>query len=176
VNLTGVTRAGTAGDSITFRGITTAGVNIITSLTEGVDYTCAAAASDIECVCNLYDAIEAHGTLGPAINTVRTDGTCSDEKLFFGVEPGVLVSLDVNPSDDANTVTTRGDTGRVILGNFGTGSRGSRPARQRYPVISSSVPRATSASPAPLSSRPAALTGRSSFGTTRRPRACWLIR
>ncbi|MHC4867012.1 MAG: hypothetical protein ACYTEX_23285 [Planctomycetota bacterium] len=118
-NITGVTQAGTGGDTIKFKGTLNDGTIMDVTLTEGVDYTCVAAASDIECVCNIYTAVEGHGTLGPAINTVRTDGTCSDEKLFFGVEPGVLASLDVVNSDNVNTVMTHGTDGSVIISGNG---------------------------------------------------------
>ncbi len=113
--ITGTTRAGTAGDTIAFVVQLNTGASSTTTLTEGVSYVCAAAASDIECICNLKAAVAAHATLGSIITANSTDATCSDEKLSFGVVPGASWQLSVTPSDTTNMVMSNGTDGVVAL-------------------------------------------------------------
>lgn len=113
VNITGVTQAGTALDTIVFSGVKEDCSTYSVTLTEGTDYTCAAAASDAECVCNLKAAIDAHATLGPLTMTYRTDETCSDEKLAVFANPAL--TLVVTPSDTVNTVRVAGTAGSMVV-------------------------------------------------------------
>jgi hypothetical protein len=121
INLTGVTKAGTAGDTLLFQVRKNDGTSSIVTLTEGAgagQWNCAGAATDIACVCNLYTLVTAHATLGSIVQVARTDATCSDEKLFFGVVPGASYWLDILPSDTANTVLVKGTYGKTLVGRL----------------------------------------------------------
>jgi len=131
--LTGVTRAATTGDTITFVYTYNASgqwASATTTFTEGVDYDCDGAASDAACVLALKTAIDGHGTLGTVITTDCLDATCSDEALTLGVVPGTSCSLSVTPSDAVNTVVAHGTDGAFVVAgriynptgplNFGT--------------------------------------------------------
>ena len=117
INITGVTKAGTAGDTVAFFYVEDDGTTATVTLTEGVSYVCAAAASDAACVCNLKAAIDGHATLGALLVTAATDGTCSDEKLFIGINPATASWAVVTPSDNTNTVRVAGTDGRTIWTN-----------------------------------------------------------
>ena len=114
INVTGVTRAGTALDTITIAGVLETCAAYSVTLTEGTDYVCAAAASDAACVCNLKAAIDAHATLGPLTTTYATDGTCSDEKLAI-FRAGQALTVIMTPSDTTNTVRVAGTGGSVVV-------------------------------------------------------------
>jgi hypothetical protein len=117
INVTGVTKAGTTGDTVTVAYTPISGVAATVTLTEGVDFVCAAAASDAACVCNFKAAVDGNATLGPLTVTAATDATCSDEKLFIGVEPGAAIDLTLTPSDGTNFVRVAGTKGSVIVPN-----------------------------------------------------------
>jgi hypothetical protein len=116
--ITGCTRAGVAGDTIVFVVQLNTGASSTVTLTEGVSWVCAAAASDIECICNLKAAVAGHATLGSIVTVNSTDATCSDEKLSFGVVPGTSWQLSVTPSDTTNMVRVNGTDGCLRAGNF----------------------------------------------------------
>lgn len=117
-NLTGVTRAATTGDTLTFAVTSMAGAVTSTIKTEGVaspdGWDCDGAASDAECVCNLYTLLTGAGAIS-GVTVTRTDATCSDERLFFGVTPGTSVRLTVTESDAANMPVVDGTDGGVIV-------------------------------------------------------------
>lgn len=117
-NLTNVNRGGTTGDTITFVTVSMEGVSTTTIITEGDGtggtYECDAAATDVICVCNLYDVVVA---LSPSlgIGVARADGTCTGETLLFYPVMGTTAYLSVTPSDGVNTVISRGTDGRVVI-------------------------------------------------------------
>jgi len=120
VNFTGVTRAGTAGDTISFTGYKEDCTTYSVTFTEGVTYTCAAAANDAECVLNLKTAIDANATIGPLTNTYCSDGTCSDERLAV-FPTGEALQLTITPSDGTNTARSAGVLGSIKIA-AGTGT------------------------------------------------------
>ncbi len=119
--LTGVTRAATAGDTLTItmqaQGVTAAPVVI----TEGVGtWNCAGAASDIACVCALYTYLT---TTAPVtgLSVARTDGTCSDERLVLYVTSGTASYFTAVFSGEGggDEVVTRGTNGQILLASNG---------------------------------------------------------
>ena len=121
--LTGVTRAGTAGDTLTFTYQDMEGASASVVLTEGAgvgQWSCAGAADDATCVCNIYTLVTGHATLGSRVTVTRTDGTCSDAKLSFGVVPGTTSTLYVLPSDNTNEPVTHGTGGKIYADSFTT--------------------------------------------------------
>jgi hypothetical protein len=115
VTLTGVTKAGTGSDTITFY-VTSAstGIRTATVKTEGVDFTCVAAASDAECVCNLYTALTVTAPI-TGLSVARSDGTCSDETLIFYPTSGTAVRARAVASDTTNTVIVEDTHGSVVV-------------------------------------------------------------
>jgi hypothetical protein len=123
--LDGVTRAGTAGDTLTFTycDMELACTSVV--LTEGAgagQWNCAAAGSDIACVCNIYTLITGHATLGSRVTVNRLDGTCSNELLTFGVVPGVTSYIFVAESDSANEPVSDGVEGKVLVTKASAGT------------------------------------------------------
>jgi len=115
--LEGVTKAGTTGDTLTFDvyidGALTSPVKTEGSASpDGWD--CDGAATDIECVCNLYDLLTGAGAI-TGVTVTRTDATCSDEKLTFSITPGAAEYLVVTTSDDTNLDMTTGASGQVLV-------------------------------------------------------------
>jgi hypothetical protein len=92
------------------------GTNTTTTLTEGVAYACAAAASEAACALAIKTALDAHATLGPALNLVCTDGTCSDATIGFHVTSGFTAWLSVTSSDATGLTVTSGADGQVLVG------------------------------------------------------------
>jgi hypothetical protein len=150
INVTGIlVRADTAGDTIRINGIKEDGSTFDVTLTEGLDYVCAAAASDAACVCNIKAAVDAHATLGPLTTTYRTDGTCSDERLAI-FRAGSAMTVVLTPSDTTNTVRVAGASGIVglpdgsaaypsigfISDNDGTGTGIARPGANMFAIYS----------------------------------------
>ena len=109
-DLTGVTKAGTGGDTVTFYYHLIDGTSGSVVLTEAVDYACVLAADDATCVANLITAQEANATLGPLVGAVTRVG----ETTAFYPE-GNAVWLKVVPSDGTNTVISRGTDGVTYL-------------------------------------------------------------
>lgn len=111
--LEGVTRTGTTGDTLTF-SVWSNGILTTTVKTEGTDWDCDGAASDIECVCNLFTELDSDDPIA-GVAIARSDGTCSDEKLTFNVIPGTSEFLYVVTSDDTNLDMTNGGSGSVLI-------------------------------------------------------------
>jgi len=114
VQITGVTRAATTGDTITFVTIDSSCATATTVITEGDGtlgtYDCDGAISDAVCVSNLAATIAANATLGPLVNVVYPAAT---ETLHFGIKPGASMWFSATASDAANTVITTG-TGGIL--------------------------------------------------------------
>lgn len=116
VKITGVTQAGTAGDTVTivYRKM---GVSAATTvvLTEGADFVCAAAASDAACVSNFVTAFNANTNIAGYLLAVYV---AASETASIGVVDGMgsaIVSF--TPSDTTNFVSTKGAFGQVLFGN-----------------------------------------------------------
>lgn len=115
INLTGVTKAGTAGDTLTIttycQGVASAPV----VLTEGVSWVCAAAADDNTCVSNLYDVLKSGGS--SPVTGVSVAYTASTEAMTFYPAQATCEYVTVTPSDGTNMVFTVGDPGQVRVAN-----------------------------------------------------------
>jgi len=116
VQITGVTRAATTGDTITFVTIDSSCATATTVITEGDGtlgtYDCDGAISDAVCVANLAATIAANATLGPLVNVVYPAAT---ETLHFGIKPGASMWFSATASDAANTVITTGSAGQILV-------------------------------------------------------------
>lgn len=105
-DLTGVTRGDTADDTLSFTTIDYDGVSATIVLTENINYTCAAAGSDAECVTNIVAAVNSlAAALG--LNAVTADG----ETTNFYPTVGTVAYLKVVASDPAAVVIVRGTDG-----------------------------------------------------------------
>lgn len=78
-----------------------------------LEFNCSGASSDIECVCLIYDAALRNATAGK-YSVLRTDGTCSDEKLLIYPTVGTSVYVSV-VSSDTDIALTRGTDGLVLV-------------------------------------------------------------
>jgi hypothetical protein len=129
-DLTGVTKANTAGDTLTFSGTTLAGVAYSVTITEGDGtlgtYECNGAADDATCVANLIACVAANATLGSIVTAVTRVG----ETTAFFPTTGAAATLRVVPSDGTNTVIVRGTDGnlhaRAPYFYVGTAAQGAR--------------------------------------------------
>jgi hypothetical protein len=113
--LTGVSKNGTDGDTIT---ITAMGMDCTvtqTILTEGDGtggtYECNGAASDVACVTNLAAVAVAAASAGK-FTYVAAAGT---ETGLFASTPGTSLWVGVVPSDATNTVIAQGRDGQILL-------------------------------------------------------------
>lgn len=105
-DLTGVTQANTAADTLSFTTIDHDGVSTTTVLTEGIDYQCVSAGSDADCVVNIAAAVNGlAAALG--LNAVTVVG----ETTMFYPTVGTVAHLTVVSSDNTNTVIVRGTDG-----------------------------------------------------------------
>ena len=103
----------TGADTLTIVTVDMQGASTTTTLTEGVAYACAAAGSNAACALAIKTALDAHATLGPALNLVCTDGTCSDATIGFHVTSGITAWLSVTSSDATGLTVTSGTDGTV---------------------------------------------------------------
>jgi hypothetical protein len=100
-------------------GSCTAGVCSVTTttLTESTSWDCDVT-SDIVCACALYDALIASPITG--VTAGRTDGTCSDAKVFFVPTDGTTYFLTLTATDagggGVGFTATNGTDGVVQLG------------------------------------------------------------
>lgn len=113
-DLTGVTKAGTAGDTVTFyyqlSDCTASSVTITEGDGTGGTYECDGAADDATCVANLIATVEANATLGPITAAVTRVG---ETTMWYPEGAGLW--LKVVPSDGVNTVVSRGTDGVKIV-------------------------------------------------------------
>ncbi len=88
-----------------------------TTITADTDFTCSGAASEAACACNLYAYIIANPITG--ITPGRTDGTCSDAKVFFQPANGDTFRLNSAVTDGgggtAYATVTNGTDGLVSM-------------------------------------------------------------
>jgi hypothetical protein len=120
--ITGVTQAGTAGDTLTFVVQNNDGTTSTVVLTEGAgvgQWNCAAAASDAACVANIAALVNATATLN---TRVLVTYPAASETCAFTTVPGVSWFLSLTPSDAANAVVTTGTPGRLVIGMPNTSS------------------------------------------------------
>jgi hypothetical protein len=114
--ITGVTRAGTGGDTLTFVVQNNDGTTSTVVLTEGAgagQWSCVLAASDGECVDNIATLINATATLNTRVLVTHTTG---QETLALTTVPGTSWDIKLTPSDTTNIVRTRGIDGCMQLG------------------------------------------------------------
>ena len=121
-NLSAFTRANIAeGEAVVITSVSMEGVVTTTTLVEGADnlganFNCSAAASDIACVCLIYDAAVRNATTGEYA-VYRTDATCSDERLAFFPLFASAVTAGVTLTDTAPAFATvaTGTDGQILL-------------------------------------------------------------
>lgn len=112
--LTGVTKAGTTGDTITITAIGMDCTVTSTTLQEGAgvgEYDCDGAATDVACVTNLAVVAAAASSAGK-FTYVAAAGT---ETGLFASTPGTSLWVGVVPSDGTNTVIAQGNDGQVMM-------------------------------------------------------------
>jgi len=119
IQITGVTKAGTTGDTVTINYLLMSGAAATAVvLTEGVgagQFDCAGAATDAACVANFCATFNANTSLAGYLYCNYTAAT--ETAAIVAVEGMVPYITSVVASDGTNFVLTRGVDGQVLVNN-----------------------------------------------------------